>query len=126
MGSRDSSDIDNLYLKSLGKFFYLFFLFFCLEDRLKALKNPERVKNKPSQFISDLAQARDHHLFGLLTKGEDNRSDLEGKPVEKSWIQKKVAPASCEINTIEKKKLLKYDQFGFKIDFEAIGECFSS
>ncbi|CAD5225992.1 unnamed protein product [Bursaphelenchus xylophilus] len=104
---RTEEEIDKLYLKSL-------------EDRLKSLNDPNISKAKPKAFLSDLAQARDHNLFGLLTS--DSVSVVEGRAVEKPWIQRKIAPQTCEINTLEKKKLLKNDQLEFKsVDFTAIG-----
>ncbi|CAD5218690.1 unnamed protein product [Bursaphelenchus okinawaensis] len=105
---RTDEDIDKLYLKSL-------------EDRLKSLKDPTASKAKPKTFLSDLAQARDQNLFGLLTS-DTKPEEQEGKAVEKSWIQRKVAPQTCEVNTLEKKKLVKYEQLQFgSVDFSAIG-----
>ncbi|KAI6190654.1 hypothetical protein M3Y97_00142100 [Aphelenchoides bicaudatus] len=107
---RTDSEIDQLYLKSL-------------EDRLRRLKDPNSaLNNKGSKFLSDLSSAKDHHLFHLLTtpaSKNDNSSQFEDNFTEQSieahWVQRKIAPQTCAINTEEKKRLLKHDELESQI-----------
>uniref|UniRef100_A0A7E4V3S7 WD_REPEATS_REGION domain-containing protein n=1 Tax=Panagrellus redivivus TaxID=6233 RepID=A0A7E4V3S7_PANRE len=81
-----------------------------LEQRLNQLKDPKLNEPKSEQIIKDIAGRKDLQLFNLLTSKdlafEDNFVD---QPIQASWLQKKVAPASVAVNKIEVVPLVKYD-----------------
>lgn len=123
MSSRTEADIDQLYLKSLGRCAESGH--FSAETRLNELKNPKSEK-APRGFVSDLAKAKDLQLFSLLTADQATHVD-EGKPLQPLWIQRAVAPQTCALNSTEKLRLLKHEQLSSKsVDLQEIGEtCFN-
>ena len=82
-----------------------------LEQRLGQLKDPEKNQPKPEQIIKDLAGRKDLQLFNLITgadlKFEDNFVD---KPIQASWLQKKVAPQTVAVSSVEIVPLVKHEQ----------------
>jgi hypothetical protein len=82
-----------------------------LESRLTQLKDPELNQPKTKQIIKDISGRKDLQLFNLITgadlKFEDNFVD---KPLQASWLQKKVAPQTVAVSSIEIAPLVKNEQ----------------
>ena len=94
-----------------------------LEFRLNQLKNPQINQPKPEQIIQDLAGRKDLQLFNLITgadlKFDDNFID---KPIQASWLQKKVAPQTVAIAATEVLPLVKHEQIELQASKEVIDE----
>uniref|UniRef100_A0A1I7XM89 SWIB domain-containing protein n=1 Tax=Heterorhabditis bacteriophora TaxID=37862 RepID=A0A1I7XM89_HETBA len=84
-----------------------------LEEKLKILKDPRKATAK--QYITDLANSRNHQLFKQLSVVPYEVSGFEEEfcvdsAITSNYFRKKIAPHTCAISRVELFQLVKNDQ----------------
>jgi len=91
-----------------------------LESRLQQIKDQKSRNPNSKEIIDSLAGRKELQLSNLITgkddlKFEDNFID---KPVQSTWIQKKVLPQTVAVSSGEVLPLVKHDHLETKKDGE--------